>query len=442
MNRLGLLVGKLALLAMKLRRGGSSLPGLLANRIAPGLLSAIRYPGLVIAVTGTNGKTSTANLIAEIFRASGAVVAHNSQGANMVSGVTTAILAKTDFSLRLRADVVVLEIDEANVPLVFRQVRPHYLLINNFFRDQLERYGELETVIAKVSNSVQENQVLVVNGNDPLSTKAALDHSQNRTVFFGVERMKNSANAESEARESKWCPRCNEHLSYDYYHYSQIGKYNCPNCGFATPELDAEAVSVNLAERRFTLDGQEYRSGYDNLYFLFNIVGAIAVCRDAGVSPQAIASAVASFQIGDGRMEAVNVGETETFLNLIKNPAGLDQTITHILSQPHDRFSVFMALNNQAADSIDTSWIWDAALERFDTDRLSTFVCSGDRAYDLAVRLETGGVPVTKIVVHPDVAEGLTHLRDRTSGHPYVLTNYTPLQPVRRVLASFPENQS
>ncbi|MDO4784478.1 MAG: MurT ligase domain-containing protein [Propionibacteriaceae bacterium] len=442
MNRLGLLVGKLALLAMKLRRGGSSLPGFLANRIAPNLLSAIRYPKLVIAVTGTNGKTSTANLIAEIFRANGAVVAHNTRGANMMSGVTTAILAKTDLSLRLRADVAVLEIDEANVPLVFRQLRPHYLLINNFFRDQLERYGELETIIAKVSGSVQENQVLVVNGNDPLSTKAALDHPENRTVFFGVERSTESTTAESEARESKWCPRCNEHLSYDYYHYSQIGKYQCQHCGFATPRLTAEAVAVNLSERRFTLGGQEYRTGYDNLYFLFNIVGAIALCQDAGVAPEVIAPAVAAFQIGEGRMERFTVGEAETFLNLIKNPAGLDQTISHILAQPHDRFSVFMALNNQAADSIDTSWIWDAALEKLDTDRLATFVCSGDRAYDLAVRLENAGVATDKIVVHTSVDEGLRHLRDHTAGQPYVLTNYTPLQPVRRVLSSFPENRS
>lgn len=442
MNRLGLLIGKLTLMAMKLRRGGSSLPGMLANKIAPNLLGSIRYPDLVIAVTGTNGKTSTANLIAEIFRANGAEVAHNTRGANMMSGITTAILEKTSFSLRLKADVAVLEIDEANIPLVFRQLRPHYLLINNFFRDQLERYGELETVIGKVSNSIQDDQILIINGNDPLSTKVAIDHPANKALYFGVSRTANSTTAEGETRESKHCPVCNEELYYEYYHYSQIGKFNCTNCGFATPSLTAEATEVNLPERRFTSGGYDYRSGYDNLYFLFNIMGAITVCQDAGVSPEIIASAVEAFEIGDGRMEKCRVGSADTFLNLVKNPAGLNQTISHILAQPHDQFSVFMALNNQSADSIDTSWIWDAALEKFNTDRLHTFVCSGDRAYDLAVRLENAGVPTDRIVVRTGVEEGLTYLRNDTHGHPFVLTNYTPLQPVRRALASFPENRS
>ena len=440
MNRLGLIAGKLALFASRLRKGGSSVPGYVANRIAPNLLSSLRYPDLVIAVTGTNGKTSTANLIAEIFRANGMKVAHNTRGANMMSGLATALIEKTGISLKVNADVVVLEIDEASVPLAFAQIRPQYLLINNFFRDQLERYGELETVIAKVSESIQPAQVLVCNGNDPLTTKVALDHPDNHTIFFGVGRTAQSTSAEGEARESKWCPVCNHHLGYDFYHYSQIGHFRCDNCGFATPRLDAEAIDVDFADKSFTVNATRYRSGYDNLYFLFNIMGAIALTTDVGVSPDVIARALSSFEIGDGRMERFRVRDAETFLNLVKNPAGLNQTITHILAQDHEQFSVFMALNNQSADSIDTSWIWDAALEKFDTDRLQTFVCSGDRAYDLAVRLENAGVPSSKVVVLPVVEEGLTYLRDSTSGQPFVLTNYTPLQPVRRMLASFPEN--
>lgn len=442
MNRLGLLAGKLTLAAMKLRQGGSSLPGMVANKIAPGLLGRIRYPDLVIAVTGTNGKTSTANLIAEIFRAAGLTVAHNTRGANMMSGLATAIIEKTDMSLRLRADVLVLEIDEASVPLAFAHIRPQYLLINNFFRDQLERYGELETVIAKVADSIQPGQILVINGNDPLTSQVALNHPDNPVVYFGVAKTDQSTTAEPEARESKWCPSCNQQLHYEFYHYSQIGRFACAHCGFATPALDYEAVDVDLPGRTFEVQGERYSSGYDNLYFLFNIMGAIATTRSAGVSPTVIRNALAAFKIGDGRMERFRVRDHETFLNLVKNPAGLNQTISHIIAQPTDRFSVFMALNNRSADSIDTSWIWDAALEKFDTDRLDTFVCSGTRAYDLAVRLENAGISPAKVVVVPEIEAGLRQLRDHTDGRPFVLTNYTPLQPVRRMLASFPENQS
>lgn len=441
MNRLALLAGKATLWAMRLRKGGSSLPGLVANTLAPNLLSTIRYPNLVIAVTGTNGKTSTANLIAHIFRTAGYSVAHNTKGANMMSGLTTAIIEHTDFALRLRTNVLVLEIDEASVPLAFRQLSPQYLLINNFFRDQLERYGELETVIAKVSDAITPGQLLVVNGNDPLATKVARDHPANTTIYFGVDKTSQSTTTEGEARESKWCPVCNERLHYDFYHYSQIGRFDCAHCEFCTPPLDYEATSVDLPQRLFSVAGDQYTSGYDNLYFLFNIMGALGLARDAGVSVDTIRQALASFEIGDGRMERFAIGSRQTFLNLVKNPAGLNQTISHIIAQPHAQFSVFMALNNQSADSIDTSWIWDASLEKFDTERLHTFICSGDRAYDLAVRLENAGVDVAKVVVLNDIQAGLHQLRDRTEGHPFVLTNYTPLQPVRRTLSAFPENQ-
>lgn len=441
MNRLGLIAGKLALAASKLRNGGSSFPGMVANKVSPKLLGSIKYPPLLIAVTGTNGKTSTANLIAEILRANGLRVAHNTRGANMMSGITTAVIEKTDLSMKVRADAVVLEIDEASVPLAFQQIRPQYLLINNFFRDQLERYGELETVIGKVANSIQDGQTLVCNGDDPLTTKVALDHPHNPVVFFGVDRTAQSTAAEGEARESKWCPVCNHHLHYDFYHYSQIGSFNCTNCGFKTPALSYMATHVDLPNRTFEIAGNAYQSGYDNLYFLFNMVGAIALTSEIGVPPAVIQQALASFEIGDGRMERFKVRDADTFLNLVKNPAGLNQTITHILAQPVDQFSVFMALNNQAADSIDTSWIWDAALEKFDTDRLQAFVCSGDRAYDLAVRLENAGVPSHKVRVITEVEAALAELRDKTTGQPFVLTNYTPLQPVRRALAAFPENQ-
>lgn len=442
MKLLGLLVGKFALAAMKLRKGGSSLPGMLANKISPDLLGSIEYPNLVIAVTGTNGKTSTANLIAEIFKEAGLKVAHNTRGANMMSGITTAIIEKTSLSLKLRADVAVLEIDEASVPLVFKQIKPQYLLINNFFRDQLERYGELETLVGKVSNSIPLEQVLVVNGNDPLSCKVALDHPQNPVVYFGMEKTSLSTTTESEARESKWCPMCNTRLHYDYYHYSQIGRFGCENCGFSTPHLAYQALDVDLSAKTLTINGTRYDSTYDSLYFLFNTVGAVALTSETGINSEVIQRAVAKFQIGDGRMEKFRINESETFLNLVKNPAGLNQTLTHVVNQPHEKFSVFLALNNQAADSIDTSWLWDVAFEKLATERLSSFVCSGTRAYDLAVRLENAGIPTEQIIVLPDLVEGLRYLRDNTAGQPFVLTNYTPLQPVRRALAAFPENQS
>lgn len=440
MKYIGLLLGKIALSGGKKLKRGSSLPGMIASKVSPDILKKIKYPQDIIVVTGTNGKTSTANLLANIMEKSGKRVVHNTKGANMMTGLVTAIVEKTNFKFELEADVLILEVDESTIPLFFKFVTPKYLVVNNFFRDQLDRHGEIDTLIKKIEEAVGKDTGLILNGNDPLVHIMGHDLQENKKIYFGVDRTEYSIDDENEVREAKWCPSCNKTLEYNYYHYSQIGDYSC-ECGFKTPALDYLATDVDLHNKSFKVNGEEYRSNYDNLYFLFNTVSAIAAAKELGVSYSVIEAAVYEFKIGDGRMEEFNVKTHSTFLNLVKNPAGLNQSINHILNQDDEKFSIFLSLNNMYADGIDTSWLWDVAFEKLKKSNLDKFVCSGMRAYDLAVRLKYSGVSEDKIIVIEDVAEAMSYLRNNLNSKPYMLSSYTALQNVRKILNSFEENK-
>ncbi len=440
MKYIGLLAGKLALFFGNLLNRGSSFPGLVARKISPGILQKIKYPDKIIMVTGTNGKTSTANLLADIIEKSGKKVIHNTRGANMMNGLVTAIIEGTGLGMKMKADVLLLEIDESTIPKFFKLVTPTHLAVTNFFRDQLDRHGEIDTLIKKIMGAVDKEVCLVLNGNDPLVHSLGEGLSENPKIYYGVEETEYSYFDETEVRESKWCPNCNSVLKYKYYHYSQIGNYEC-DCGFKTPELKYTATDVDLPNKSFKVNGKEYKSNYDNMYFVFNTLGAIALAEEIGIDYESIRDAVCEFKIGDGRMEEFNVGEYRTFLNLVKNPAGLNQSVNHILNQGDESFSVFFAVNNNWADGIDTSWLWDVAFEKFRDSGLDKFICSGMRAYDLAVRLKYAGIDEAKIIVLPEIPEALDFLKSRTDSKPYILSSYTALQDLRKALNSLEENK-
>lgn len=440
MDYIGLILGKLTVLFGKVLKRGSSLPGYIVMRISPNILKKVKYPDNTIVITGTNGKTSTSNLVAEILQLSGEEVVYNSKGANLLSGLITTIIEKITFGFRLKGDVLLLEIDEATVPIFFKYVVPKYFVINNFFKDQVERHGGVEEVAKKIEKAIDKKTTLILNGNDPILKKLGDNLPDNKKIYFGVDRTIESTEESSELQDIRMCFDSGEELKYNYYHYSHLGDYYS-ECGFKTPKMDFIAKDVDLVNKTFKIKDELYKINYSNLYFIFNSLGAISIAKELGVSYENIYSAVNKFELGSGRMEKFNIGEYNTFLNLVKNPSGLNQSLSYIESQRDEKFSIFFAFNNNHSDGIDTSWLWETLFEPLSKSNLDKFICSGDRAYDLAVRLKYSGIDVDKIIVESEVEKAVDLARDNKNSKTYFVSSYSALNKVRNKLLTLPENK-
>lgn len=439
MKFLAILIGKTIKKLTGILGKGTSLPGIWARKIDPNLLRKIQLPEKVIVVTGTNGKTTTSNMIAHILRYNGLDILHNQKGANLVSGILTTLIDACTLTGKINKAVAVLEIDESTVPRVFEYISPSHLVVTNFFRDQLDRYGELDTVISKISSALKKNLELILNGDDPLVAQLAVKNNFPHK-FYGISDLKYTTSEMHQVREGRFCPLCNEKLNYAYFHYSQLGAYHCPSCDYKKPELTFDVTAVDLEKGTFEINHQYVFSiNYQDLYFVFNAAAAISACSSIGLSMEQIIKALKDFRMDDGRMEPFFLGEKKALLNLVKNPTGLNQSLSHIISH-EEKKAVLMILNNLDADGKDVSWIWDSDLEMIASTELSSFICSGLRAEDLAVRLKYAGVSEDKIIIHSEIKDALSALK-YAEGKLFILSTYTALQFCRKILLSMEENK-
>ncbi|MBO8158565.1 Mur ligase family protein [Thermosyntropha sp.] len=432
-----MLTGKILLLLMKvLGRQGTVLPGKIARRIDPDILKKLakNITEEIIVVTGTNGKTTTSNMIAQILTEEGYSIIHNRAGANMLTGITTAFIAGSDFTGRRRYHYAVLETDEANVPLLLREVKPRLLLITNFFRDQLDRYGELDYTVKMIKDAVRESSIeLVLNADDPLM--ADFERYTGLCVwYYGFDDTDYDTLVSSESREGRYCVFCGNEISYRRYHYAQLGSFYCNKCGNHNPEPNFLARDLVMNPHlRFKINNIEIESYYQGFYNAYNILAAVSAAKLLGVENETIRKAIKSYIPRAGRMEVFNINGKETILILVKNPAGLNQTLT---AMKHDkrRKNIFLALNDNAADGRDVSWIWDADVEIINETNYERIVCSGKRSGDIAVRIKYSGVSENTILIKTPLKEGIEAACSGEGETTYILSTYTALFPCRKIL--------
>ena len=417
---------------------GMTVPGKLLLKLDPGAIDrlAARLPAGVAAVSATNGKTTTTAMAAEILRPRFRL-AHNHSGANLVSGVASTLLAAANAELGL------LEVDEGALPEVLRRVRPRAVCLGNLFRDQLDRYGELELVAERWREAVAhlpEKTVLVVNGDDPRVGSLAQAHG--RSVVFGVDDPRVARTALQHAADSKYCVRCGTPYEYLAAYVGHLGDYRCPNCGHARPALDVTARSIELhgLERAafdlVTSQGtQRVELGLPGLYNVYNALGAATLAQALGSSLEEIAAGLARFSAAFGRFERIPVDGKQLLLLLIKNPAGANEAVRTLVDGGAPRIAV-VALNDAIADGRDISWIWDVDFEPL-LEGLQTVIATGERAAELALRFKYGGLDESRIVVEPSleaaVDQGLALTPD--AGELVVLPTYTAMLALQRIVA-------
>jgi len=423
-------------------RRGSSLPGLVALRFFPGALAALagRVRHGAIMVTGTNGKTTTNNMLARVLESSGYRVITNREGANLITGVTTAFLRRSGIGGRLDCDWALLEVDEAAFPRVAEIVRPKIVVITNFFRDQLDRYGELDKTVSFIKTTLKKitSAKLVLNGDDPLV--AQLADTGLPQVFYGLGTPTRGEEARSVTREARFCPYCGQEFVYAYYHYSQLGVYRCPGCGFARPPAEVEALGIKVQNHvtQCYVRVKEKILGLTlptpGFYNVYNSLAVFGVGLYLGIAPEAVATSLSRYVPATGRLQEFVHKGRPVYLNLVKNPAGFNESLNLLTSTPEPK-DVLIALNDNDADGRDISWIWDVDFERLERcEDILRFVCSGKRAEEMALRLKYAGIPVRKIETCSDLAAGIRRTLDGLGSAVYFLATYTALWPVEKIL--------
>ena len=437
---LALLVGKILILFSRLLGNqGSNFPGRVALRIYPGLLRdlAARVQGQVILVTGTNGKTTTANMIAAVLRENGSTFVHNRAGANMLSGITTAFIECSNLWGNRVFDYALLETDEANVPLVFQHSHPSLVLVTNFFRDQLDRYGELDYTVRTIRTAVQGGgATLLLNGDDPVMAHFT-DLEKVNIRYYGFAPSGYERQESMESREGRYCIRCGQELHYEHYHYAQLGQFHCPGCGNRNPSLDFTARDLQLDEGiGFRVKDLIILSPYRGFYNAYNALAAVSVGLTLAVDKKSIRRALKAFKPQAGRMETFHPGGKRATLILVKNPTGLNQALLTLSQEPAGK-DLFFALNDNVADGRDISWIWDADLELIAGEageKIGKIVCSGLRSGDMAVRFKYAGFNPGSLILEADLEKGIVEALQGETEEVYLLSTYTALFQCRKIL--------
>jgi UDP-N-acetylmuramyl tripeptide synthase len=417
------------------RGAGMTVPGKLLSKLDPGAIDrlAARLPRGSVCVSATNGKTTTAAMAAEILRPRFRL-AHNRSGANLVSGVASTLLAAGDAELGL------LEVDEAALPEVLRRVRPRAVLLGNLFRDQLDRYGELELIAERWRGAVESlpaGTTIVLNADDPQVGSLAAD-----AIHYGLDDPTVARPSLQHAADSKYCIRCGTPYDYAAAYVGHLGDYRCPSCGHARPALTVSARAIELEglERAaFDLvspDGtRRVELALPGLYNVYNALGAAALTQALGATLEEIVEGLGRFSAAFGRFERIAVGDKRLLLLLIKNPAGANEAVRTLVEGRAPRVAV-VALNDAIADGRDVSWIWDVDFEPL-LDGLETLVASGGRAAELALRAKYGGLDEAKIEVRPDLGAALDRGLELTppDGELVVLPTYTAMLALQRLVA-------
>ena len=446
--RLANAAGKLTRLGLQISgRGGTALPGLVALTIDPDFIAALASDLAhgVVLVSGTNGKTTTTRMLSDIVRATGWAPTHNRSGSNLERGIAGALLTESTWRGEPSGDIGLFEVDEASLPLVLARISPRVVLVTNLFRDQMDRYFEIDQLARRIGDAIAKldpRVTLVLNADDPIVAWLGQRHT-GPVVYFGVDDPAVGGRVPQVISDATRCPRCKQPLRYERVVLAHEGDWSCPSCGLARPDREVAATAVALTPVSSEIQLRTaVASAFDpvrvpiaGLYNAYNALAALAVARALDIALPTAALAIANFRPAFGRLEQVAVDGREMRLILVKNPAGFNAAIGALLETGR-RPRLLAALNDRDADGRDVSWIWDADFETL-APAVEHAVVTRIRSRDLANRLKYAGVARERI----EVVDAWGSALDRAigaapvGGEVVVLATYTAMQALRAELA-------
>lgn len=424
-------LAKLTRTASKLvGKRGTDLPGKVLRKLNGNVLTKLadNYDEIVF-VTGTNGKTTTSNLIGHTLRSAGENFINNFEGANMLDGIISTFAIQGNNNTKL----AVIEIDEGSIKKVMKYITPTKFVINNFFRDQIDRFGEIDTLIATIGEQLEgkKNQ-LILNSDDPFVTRLSKYGEDN--IYFGIAKDAYQF-SDFGISESKFCPNCGMELIYDHVHYSQLGFYKCSKCDFEHQDVKYEVTKATVEPfiNMNINNGKILETKLAGDYNIYNLLAAYSLLKELGLSEDQIRKGLESYSPTNGRMQSIDLNNNSTvLLNLAKNPAGLNASLA-IANSMKEEINYLLVLNDNGADGIDISWIWDTDFNILASQKINNIVCSGKRAKELALRLKYSEVKAN-VEVYEDVSEAVNKLKSYTEKYSIAIPNYTALVETQREL--------
>lgn len=406
---------------------GTSAVGMLDQKFGFNLIDEINLKDKeVIFVMGTNGKTTSANIVSDIISKNRSIVT-NKEGANLVNGILTTIINNTGTDKEVNGDILILEVDEKTLKHVVKFVQPNDVLITNFFRDQLDRYGEIDIIVEEIIESLgNTNARIHLNANDPLII-SKFEKIDNEKRYFGINKHDKVVYEQDKIVELKYCPKCLTKLHYDFYHYAHIGAYNCSNCDFKM-NVPSTVLDLDYAQHKIKINNQEMDLNVDEypIYYFYNLIGAISVVEQLGLPYiEEVKEIFANFEFPKGRSQHYHLENKDIYFNLTKNVVGMEESLEYMLSYYKDeKFDLMIAFNDNYADGLDVSWIWDANMGVVQ-NHVNNIYIVGERRYDMALRFEYEGFDNINVI--DTIEEGVKTALDNDNKQIAIITNYTPL---------------
>lgn len=421
---------------------GSTTPGKFALKIYPFFIADMskKVKNKTIIVCGTNGKTTTNNLINSALINSGYKTVCNNAGANMLTGIAAAFSKSATLFGNLNADFACLEIDEANMPLVLRYVTPDCIAVTNLFRDQLDRYGEIDITanLLKKSFLLAPKAQLILNADDPVTS---VFENSKINIYYGISENPHMLCCR-EIRDGSNCAKCGEPLSYEYYNYGQLGKYSCPKCGYENPAARYNASGIKISDGNLTFNINKEKktvckisSRVTGLYNVYNMLAAYSILDILKIDTKIIENTISAQKPEPGRMSRFYIQGKCIYLILSKNPTGFNQSVTTVINDSRAK-DICLILNDNAQDGIDISWIYDVDFETLITTNAHSYTITGTRKYDMYLRLKYAGCGESFLQTADSVKDAVLKMLSGKESICYVLVNYTAMYPAYLILTA------
>lgn len=433
-----IIIGKVIVLAGKILKRGSSLPGLIALKLDKNILTAFHLPKLVIAVTGSSGKGSISSLIAKTLEDQNYKVAHNKIGSNLTPGITTLLLEHSSFLGKIKADAIVYEIDERYAKYVFQSIKPHYVVISNISRDQPPRQGHFDLVFAEILKALTPSMHLILNADDPYLQKFALKHNGPITYYSILKNQYSYTKNKFMNLNINYCPKCNQKLEYNYYNFENIGDYHCTACQFQKPKADNIVTKIDYSNSKIIIN-HTYSIELPHLilYDVYNTLAAFTITSLIGLQKEKICDTLSHVHKNKKLFDVFEYHDRVVTVlnNKNENSSTFNQSLLYVSRYQEEKTIVIGWKEiSRRYQFDDLSWLYDIDFELLNKLNVHKFVCVGIHRYDIATRLKYAGIDEKTITVFDSLSDSVTYIKQKTKGNIYAILNFDYVEPFKQAM--------